>query len=289
MKTDSNSALRTPHPALGRAFTLIELLVVIAIIAILAALLLPALSKAKAQGQSVVCLNNLKQLQVGYQMYADHNNDNQPPGKAQASGLTDVRNLPGSWVVGSARTDTNTANIEAGVIYPYVGSARVYHCPADKSTVPGFPGLLHSRSYSLDSWLHSSDSFYQAHGIDVRPSHYPWGPFKVSEHHLPPPSGVYSFIDEHEQSIDSGYFLIEQPRWVISDDTSDTWLALAADRHQQGCNLSFLDGHVEHWRWKAPKVYKGFLVPATPGGDLADHRRIQETVPHDVVRQTIDN
>ena len=83
--------------------------------------------------------------------------------------------------------------------------------------------------------------------------------------------------------------LMSSPCLVILDATSDSWLALAADRHQQGCNLSFLDGHVEHWRWKAPKVYTAFGTPATPGGDLADHRKIQEAVPHDVVRQTIDN
>jgi prepilin-type processing-associated H-X9-DG protein len=59
---------------------------------------------------------------------------------------------------------------------------------------------------------------------------------------------------------------------------------LAADRHKQGCNLSFLDGHVEHWRWKAPKVYRFSESPATPGGDLEDHRRLQECVPHDAMR-----
>jgi len=265
-------------------FTLIELLVVIAIIAILASLLLPALARAKISGQTVSCISNLRQLQVGYLLYASDNSDSQPPNIMQQAGLGDVRDLPGSWVVGSAKTDTNTANIEAGVIFRHVGSAGVYHCPADKSTVRGIPGLRRMRSYSLNNWLAAPENVYNANGLYFLPTYYPWSSFKLSDHHIPPPSDVFAFLDEHEQSISAGAFVSEQPRWVTSDNTSDSWYSLAADRHGQGCNLSFLDGHVQRWRWKAPKVYKGFLVPATPGGDLADLRRIQESVPHDEVR-----
>jgi len=284
MKNEFTSELRTPNTASARAFTLIELLVVIAIIAILAGLLLPALSRAKASGQSVACLSNLKQLQFGYLLYADDNHDCQPPNSARAAGVDDVRNLPGSWVVGSAKTDTNTANIEAGVIFPYVHSAGVYRCPADRSTVRGVPGLLRTRSYALEGWLCAWNDFYDANGVYSISRNYPWETFKLSDHHTPPPSGVFAFLDVHEQSIDCGWFMIEQPRWVTSDDTSDSWFYLAADRHQQGCNLSFLDGHVEHWPWKAPKRYQGWLAPARPGADLDDHRRLQEALPHDWLR-----
>jgi prepilin-type N-terminal cleavage/methylation domain-containing protein/prepilin-type processing-associated H-X9-DG protein len=262
----------------GQAFTLIELLVVIAIIALLAAMLLPALSKAKASGQLVACRSNLKQLQLGYLAYANENNDRQPPNMAAAT-LGDIKNLPGSWVVGSATTDVNASNIQAGVIYPYVGAPGVYHCPADKSTITGHPGLLRSRSYSMDSWMVAPENFYEANNSDVRPSYAPWGPFKVLQHHLPPSSGVFVFIDEHERSINAGWYMLEQPDWVTNG--LDSWYSLPSDRHQQGCNLSFLDGHVEHWRWKAPKVYHGWIWPATPGGDLADLQRLAECVPHD--------
>jgi prepilin-type processing-associated H-X9-DG protein len=259
-------------------------LVVIAIIAILAAMMLPALNRTKAAGQSTSCLSNLKQLQLGYLMYCSENNESQPPNRTEAAGLGDIHNLPGSWVVGSATTDTNTANIEAGVIFRYVGAVGVYRCPADKSTIRGFPELRRTRSYSVNGWLASPESFYHANGTYVLPQNYPWDSFKLSDHHIPPPSGVSGFLDEHEQSINGGWFMIEQPRWVASDDTKDSWYSLPADRHKQGCNLSFLDGHVEHWRWQAPKVYRGWVTPPISKADLADHRRLQETMPHDVVR-----
>jgi prepilin-type processing-associated H-X9-DG protein/prepilin-type N-terminal cleavage/methylation domain-containing protein len=264
----------------SEAFTLIELLVVIAVVAILAALLLPVLSKAKVAAQSTACLGNLKQLQAGYLMYVSDNNDSLPPNSAQSVALGDVENLAGSWVVGNAKRDTNSAHIGAGVIFKSVGSPGVYHCPADKSVVMR-SSLARVRSYSLGGWLNSS---YTANGQSWIPQTYPWMQVKLSTVHSPPPSGVFGFIDEQEQSIDAGLFIIEQPGWLSQDATQENWFSLPSDRHSQGCNLSFLDGHVEHWSWKAPKVYQGFNVQATAGGDLADHHRLQEAVPHDVLR-----
>jgi prepilin-type processing-associated H-X9-DG protein len=160
----------------------------------------------------------------------------------------------------------------------------VTHCSkALRSTVINLSSLTRFRSYSLDGWLNCS---LTGGGFDLTPETYPWAQLNLSTMHRPSPSGVFGFIDEHEQSIDAGPFLSEQPGWVFVDSTQNDWNSLPADRHNQGCNLSFLDGHVEHWRWKTPKVYKGpgsFL--ATPSGDLEDHHRLQEVLPHDVVRE----
>jgi prepilin-type N-terminal cleavage/methylation domain-containing protein/prepilin-type processing-associated H-X9-DG protein len=272
------------HSTFGAAFTLIELLVVVSIIGILAALLLPALAKCKASSQSINCLSNLKQLQAGYLMYALDNDDSQPgPEIIMAPNLVDVQSYANFWVNGSARTDTNTDNIKAGAIYRYVGSPAVYHCPADKSTVLGNPSLLRVRSYSKDGWMFAPGGVYDAYGIHMKAEMWPWGRYKVSEHQKPGPSGVWVFIDEQERSIESGYFILSQPAWVFGGDPKAVpwWESLAADRHRQGCNLSFLDCHVEHWKWQAAKVYKGFDVPASPGGDSDDLRRLQDGVPHD--------
>jgi prepilin-type processing-associated H-X9-DG protein len=125
--------------------------------------------------------------------------------------------------------------------------------------------------------VHAPEDFYDANGLDVRFTPYTYGPYKVSEHFKPAPSGVFVFIDEHEESINSGLFLIPQ-------GGCSWWNSLPADRHRQGSNLSFLDGHVEHWRWKVAKVYKGFLAAATVGDDANDLARLQDATPQDLIR-----
>jgi prepilin-type N-terminal cleavage/methylation domain-containing protein/prepilin-type processing-associated H-X9-DG protein len=263
----------------SRAFTLMELLVVIAIIAILASLLLPALSKAKSAGQSTSCLNNLQQLQKGYLMYVDDNNDRLPPNRARSVALGDRESLPGSWIVGNPRRDTNTAKIQAGVLFPFVRTASVYHCPADKSTLLSIPSMVRTWSYTLDSWLNGA---YTGNGFDWAPESYPWSQVRLSTVHSPSPSAVFAFGDEHEQSIEMGLFVVEQPNRITQN--SGAWVSLPSDRHRQGCNFSFLDGHVEHWPWRAPKVYKPAGWPVSPGPDLLDYNRLLESVPHDVLR-----
>jgi prepilin-type N-terminal cleavage/methylation domain-containing protein len=140
---------------LNAAFTLIELLVVIAIVAILAAMLLPALAKAKSRGQSISCTCNLRQLQYAWLMYVHDNNEVMPPNINRNLSTPNPQALPGSWVVGNAQLDVTTSNVQSGVLFKYLGSVGVFHCPSDKSTVTGHPELLRTRSYSLNAWMNS--------------------------------------------------------------------------------------------------------------------------------------
>ena len=212
-----------PRPRSG-GFTLIELLVVIAIIAILAALLLPALSRAKEKAKSVACLNNLKQLQLAWQMCVDDNEDEVPSNLAAPAGGV-WRSAPDSWIGDSnAREDVDTSRIEHGAFYQggYNRSMRLYQCPSDKTG--------RTRSYSLNANL----------GAPA------WGQVVVKKAGaIPSPAQLFAFLDEHETSIDDGaFFLTPVP--------GETWGNRPADRHSQGCNFSFADGHVEHWTWKGP-------------------------------------
>ena len=254
---------------IGRGFTLIELLVVIAIIAILASLLLPALSKAKDRALTSGCSNNLKQLQLSWLGYCLDNNDFFVTNRAMLLGQNSV-STPDSWVGQSdARHDRTADKIKQGSLYRYNPAVGIYRCPADRSQVSAGRGtgselpILRTRSYSLDHLV--GNYGYGTKGVD-----------RLSEVVDPPPLGVFVFIDEHEESIDDTWF------FTVATPGS-AWANLPADRHGQGCNLSFIDGHVEHWSWQAPKDFglwpNGYGKAVNSDADFDDLKQIQRHLP----------
>ena len=288
----TNTAL-TPSLCCGSlartgAFTLIELLVVIAIIALLAAMLLPALGKAKTRSQTISCAGNLKQLQVCWQLYTDDNNDRLPGNTALNSG--DLGNRqgwsaePSSWLQGNAWADASPTNLQRGVLYRYSQSLGIYRCPADKSTVRDQGVIPRNRSVSM--------SMYMNFRPDPADPEYALCWHRLGQIQRPGPSRAAVFIDENEKSIQQSAFGINAPdNLTLFNAPLWTWVSFPATRHNNAGVLSFADGHVEVWRWREANTMQiaalndWTVLNAAAGRGDRDLGRFFDAVPEKVPLQ----
>jgi len=233
------------------------LLVVIAIIAILAAMLLPALAKAKQKAQGIKCLNNMKQFQIAWYLFSSDNRDQICPTAGTAN-----PNDP-NWCYGRmdvAGEDVDPTLIQKGLMWDYTKSLALYKCPADPKLSAGTPRKPTLRSVSMNAWLN--------------PPAPPGSPGHVFRKQADIAGGIspamlWVTLDENDKTINDSWF------WVPA--TGDSWVDCPGSYHNRAGGLSFADGHAEIRKWRDSNVlFHPALFMAGDPGFLGDLRWMEE-------------
>ena len=268
-------------------FTLIELLVVIAIIAILAALLLPSLSRARERAQAISCLDNTRQLDLAWQLYTDDHDGFLPynlwmNASSPRTNINWVNNVM-TWGVPDP-DNTNTTTITDASLGPYIGSQTgIFHCPSDHAlsatqSEAGWSARI--RSYSMNAMVGNVGTLL-VNGVNTKNPGYKQF---LSTTQIPRPAEIFVFLDEHPDSIDDGYFLDKDAVAVNGPDNAvstaaDEWTDLPASYHNQSAAFSFADGHASLHHWlksstvRPPAAFAANLpiqISATNGDENAD-------------------
>jgi prepilin-type N-terminal cleavage/methylation domain-containing protein/prepilin-type processing-associated H-X9-DG protein len=267
------------HKTLPKGFTLIELLVVIAIIAILAAMLLPALSRAKERAQGARCMNNLRQLMLGWKMYPDDNAGHFPPNP-------DYESSP-SWVAGNMAGGKSIGGVYAGIVDatnsallvdptfsllgPYIRNPAAYKCPSDQSTWNGVPRV---RSYGMSQSIGGTAAGtlmdggqIAGHWLSTGNASSPGGtPWKVYLRESDINGGLgasdlWLLTEKHPNGLNDATFSVQMPTSAAATD----FISVPGKLHNNACSFSFADGHSEIHKWLMP----GIIPPPTWAIDTA--------------------
>lgn len=259
-----------------RGFTLIELLVVIAIIAILMAVLMPALNRAREQGKRAACLSNLKQLQLAWGMYADENNQRIVNGEASpnagngviAPTPTSGRHQGEKWWTGddiedfwagtSRPEEIQRRAILAGALFPFTKKAKLYRCPT------GVRGEL--RTYTIVDSMNGIPRTGTSNGNKgAKNGRTVLWIKKTTDVSVPGPAQRIVFLDEGRITPDS----------YATHYVNDRWWDPPFVRHGDGTNVSFADGHADYWKFIGKKTLVTGRHAATPGRDASDVHQMQ--------------